>query len=59
MVSGDEGPGIPGALVRLCDGRGEAWGGDEVADEGVDGALAFACGVLDVNRVASATLRGL
>lgn len=59
MVSGDDDLGKPGGGVRLCDGRGEACDGDEVVVEGVDAAFAFACGVLDVNRVASATLRGL
>lgn len=55
-VSGADGRGMPGGGIRLC------WGGrdaEDVAEEGGLVGFAFAWGVLEVNRVASATLRGL
>lgn len=58
---------MPGGGIRVrggCEEEGEEeedGEGGELLDEvdELDGGFAFACGVLDVNRVASATLRGL
>lgn len=63
IVSGAEGLGMPGGGIRLrgdCEEEDDGEGGEllDEADE-LDGGFAFACGVLAVNRVASATLRGL
>lgn len=52
---------MPGGGILLWVGCDEVVEGEELLDDGGerDAAFAFAWGVLDVNRVASATLRGL